>query len=195
MARPSQKDRIYAFIESGYEKNGYSPSISEIAAYLSLSAKSNIHRQLQSLVQDGLLQNLGGQYVPVKSIKEDAALMVPLLGNVAAGQPITAIEELEGYVAYMPRFGDGRRLFALHVKGESMIEIGIRSGDIVIVEETSEAANGEIVVALIDGEATVKTFYRENGHFRLQPENHTMKPIIVEDVAVLGRVVSSMRYY
>lgn len=195
MARPNQRDRICAYIEEAYARNGYSPSISDIAAHLSLSAKSNIHRQLQQLVREGFLQNRGGQYVPAKSAAAEGAVLVPLLGRVAAGQPITAIEELEGYVAYLPRFGDGRRLFALRVKGDSMVEVGINSGDIVVVEETPEVADGEIAVALIGEEATVKTFYREDGHIRLQPENRTMAPILVKNVAVLGRVVSSMRYY
>lgn len=197
MARPDKREKIAAFIEQQYRKNGYSPSINEIAAHLGLSAKSNIHRQLQRLVEDGRLVNLGGRYVPASmqpSAGADIA-KVPLLGAVAAGNPITAYEDLEGYVDYIPRFGDSRDLFALRVRGDSMIDTGILDGDIVIVEKTPMVENGEIAVALIDGDATVKTFYRENGHIRLQPENPELAPIIVKDVVILGRVVASMRYH
>lgn len=122
--------------------------------------------------------------------------MVPVLGTIAAGVPIEAIEDLDGYVAYLPKStGQDRTLFALRVKGNSMIEAGIYNGDIVIVEQRPDAENGQIVAAMIDGEATVKTFYKESGHFRLQPENATMKPIIVDHVEILGHVVAIQRYY
>ncbi len=197
MTRPNQEERIYNFIEQEYKKNGFSPSISEIASYLSLSAKSNIHRQLQELVREGRLQNLGGRYVPTRLQENGAAdvALVPLLGRVAAGQPITAVENLEGYVAYLPRYGEGNQLFALTIKGDSMTGAGIFDGDVVIIEKTPVVQNGEICVALIEDEATVKTFYREKGHFRLQPENPDYEPIIVEEVTILGRVLASMKYY
>jgi uncharacterized protein GlcG (DUF336 family) len=119
---------------------------------------------------------------------------VPLVGTVAAGMPILAEENFEGYVGFMGRkSADG--LFALRVKGESMIEAGILDGDIVVVEKTCYAENGEIVVAMIDNEATVKTFFRENGHYRLQPENSTMEPIIVNEVDILGKVCAVQRIY
>lgn len=197
MTKPDKREQIYDFIEREYKKNGFSPSINEIAAHLGLTAKSNIHRQLQQLVTEGRLINLGGRYVPAHLHQSDAAdvVLVPLLGTVAAGSPILAIESLEGHIAYLPRFGDPRDLFALRIKGESMIEAGIFNGDIVIVEKTPEARNGDIVVALIEDEATVKTFYREHDHIRLQPENHTMEPIIVREAIILGRVLASIRYY
>lgn len=197
MARLNQKDRIFSFIEEEYRCSGVSPSLSEIAAHLGLSAKSNIHKQIQQLVTEGRLVNLGGRYVPARLHERERAdvAIVPLLGTVAAGSPILAIENLEGHVAYLPRFGDGKDLFALRVSGESMIEAGINDGDIVVVEKTPVAENSDIVVALIEDEATVKTFYREHGHIRLQPQNHTMAPIIVDEAVILGRVVSSMRYY
>jgi repressor LexA len=197
MTRPNQTERIYGFIEKEYKKNGFSPSISEIAAFLSLNAKSNIHRQLQQLVSEGRLQNLGGRYVPAAQLENGAAdvVLVPLIGNVAAGQPITAVENLEGYVAYLPRYGDGDELFALTIKGDSMTGEGIFDGDVVIVEKTPVVQNGEIAVVLIEDEATVKTFYREKGHFRLQPENPDYEPIIVDDVAIAGRVLASIRYH
>lgn len=197
MARRSQKDNIYSYIEAQYRRNGVSPSLHEIASYLGLSAKSNVYKQIQQLVAEGKLFNQGGRYIPTALHDAERAkiAMVPLLGTVAAGQPILAIENLEGYVAYLPETGDGKELFALKVKGNSMIDAGIFDGDIVIVRQTPVAENGEIVVAMIDGEATVKTLYREHGHIRLQPQNKSMAPIIVDDVVILGRVVSSMRYY
>lgn len=197
MTRPSQKENIYNYIEQQYRKNGYSPSIQEIAHHLNLTAKSNIHRQLQQLVAEGRLRNLGGRYKPVTELERETAdvSMVPLLGTVAAGSPILAVEDLEGYVAYLPGQGSNGELFALRIKGDSMIDAGIFDGDIVVVEQTSDVSNGEIAVALIDNDATVKTFYREDGHIRLQPENPRLQPIIVDDVHLLGRVVASMRYY
>ena len=130
------------------------------------------------------------------SDNNDEAQGIPLVGTVAAGVPITAIENITDYVSFLPsRHYDGE-LFALRVRGESMINIGIYDGDIVIVEQTPVAENGEVVVALVDrSEATVKTFYKEDRHYRLQPENDEMEPIIVEEVEILGRVVSLIRYF
>lgn len=120
---------------------------------------------------------------------------VPILGNIAAGVPITVVENLDGFVEYLPRNGRSNDLFALRVRGLSMIDAGIYDGDIVIVEQTPYADNGQIVAAMVEDEATVKRFYKEKGHYRLQPENPDMEPIIVPEVEILGRVVSSMRYY
>lgn len=199
MTRPNKQELIYQFICEEYKKNGYSPSIGEIAAHLGLSAKSNIHRQLQQLVKDGKLKNLGGRYVPTDIHEEEAAganvVLVPLLGRVAAGVPITAVENLDGYIAYIPRSGSEKEFFALTIKGNSMINANIFDGDIVIVEKTSVVENGEIAVVLVEDEATVKTFYRENGHYRLQPENPEYEPIIVDNAEILGRVVASLRYF
>ena len=138
MARPDKREQIFEFIDEEYRKNGFSPSINDIATHLGLSAKSNIHRQLQQLVAEGRLVNLGGRYVPalLRQNGSSDVVFVPLVGTVAAGSPIFAVENLDGYVAYIPRFGDSRNLFALRVKGDSMIEAGIFSGDIVIVEKT-----------------------------------------------------------
>ena len=118
------------------------------------------------------------------------------MGTVAAGIPITAVENITDYVEFAPSKSYDGQLFALRVRGESMINIGILDGDIVIVEQTPVAENGEVVVALVDrSEATVKTFYKEDGHYRLQPENDDMDAIIVDDVEILGRVVSLIRYF
>ncbi|MBQ1548801.1 MAG: repressor LexA, partial [Clostridia bacterium] len=128
-------------------------------------------------------------------LPETKTTQVPLLGTVTAGQPILAVEEIEGYVPFNGAMSSDKTYFALRVKGESMINAGILDGDIIIAERTPEARNGDKVVALIEDEATVKTFYKENDEFRLQPENDYMEPIICDEVAILGRVVASMRYY
>lgn len=121
---------------------------------------------------------------------------VPILGEIAAGVPIEAIDNFEGYLDYLPPNGrQDSNLFALRVKGTSMIDAGIYDGDLVVVRQTTFAENGQIVAAMVGGEATVKRFYKEKGHFRLQPENPAMEPIIVPEVEILGRVVSSVRYY
>ena len=120
---------------------------------------------------------------------------VPVLGRVAAGYPILAVENIECYVPVPDSLKRGRELFALRVQGESMINAGILPDDILIVHRTPVAENGEIVVALVGDEATVKRFYKENGHFRLQPENDNFEPIIVDEVALLGKVISLVRYF
>ena len=128
-------------------------------------------------------------------LKSTSSVQANLDALEEAGMPILAVEQIEGYLPYSGRVSRDKPLFALKVRGESMIWAGILSGDIVIVEKTPVAANGEIVVAMIDDEATVKRFYKENGHFRLQPENDAFKPIIVDEVIILGKVVGLMRYY
>lgn len=133
--------------------------------------------------------------VPPAKKEYGHVVKVPILGDIAAGVPITAVENLDGFIEYLPHRERGDDLFALRVRGESMIDAGIYDGDIVIVEQTPYADNGQIVAAMVDDEATVKRFYKEKGHYRLQPENPSMRPIIVNEVSILGRVVSSMRYY
>ena len=118
-----------------------------------------------------------------------------MVGRVAAGEPILAVENIESYFPIPTEYMPNAEAFMLKVKGESMLWAGILDGDIVIVERTPTAHNGEIVVALIEDEATVKTFYKENGHFRLQPENDAYEPIIVNEVIILGKVIASYRYY
>ena len=120
---------------------------------------------------------------------------VPLLGTVTAGQPILAVEQVESYLPYAGYVSPDKQLFALHVRGESMLNAGILDGDIIFAERTPVARNGDMVVALIEDEATVKTFYKEDGHFRLQPENDAFEPIIVNEVAIQGKVVAVLRYY
>ena len=194
--RPSQRGKIYDYLVGYYRENGYPPSMADIAVAMGLTSRSNINRQLLQLVSDGKLTNINGKYYPAEAAEQLRVVMVPILGTIAAGVPIEAIQNLDGYVGYLPQGHHwDHDLFALHVHGNSMIDAGIYDGDIVIVEQTSMADNGQIVAAMIDGEATVKRFFKEQGHYRLQPENPTMNPIIVDHVDILGRVVSSMRYY
>ena len=127
--------------------------------------------------------------------KGEKSTNVPIMGRVAAGMPILAVEDIEGYVPVPESIRRGRELFALRVKGESMINAGILDGDVVVVNRTPVAENGDIVVALVDDSATVKRFYKEKGHFRLQPENDDFEPIIVDEVVLLGTVITLIRNY
>jgi len=127
--------------------------------------------------------------------QEENFTQVPLIGTVTAGLPILAVEQIEGYIPYGGRVSRDKPLFALKVRGESMLWAGIHDGDIVVAEKTPYANNGDIVVAMLEDEATVKRFFKENGHFRLQPENDEFEPIITNEVAILGKVVSLIRYY
>ena len=176
---------------------GVPPSIREICADLSIKSTSTVHRYLKTLEEKGLLtrgQNLN-RSIRLSSDQHNKTVNVPLLGTVTAGQPIMAVEEIEGYVPFRIDSYKAEELFALHVRGESMINAGILDGDVIIARRTPVAQNGEIVVALIEDEATVKRFYKEKGHYRLQPENDTMDPIIVPQVSILGKVISLIRFF
>jgi len=200
-----KEQAIFDYIKENIKKNGYSPSIRDIRTALNIKSTSTVHTYLERLERKGYIQKENGKsrtlrieglgaedFVP----SEDSG-MIPLIGRVTAGQPILAVENYEGYIQYPAglRRKPDSDLFALKVTGTSMIEAGILDGDIVIIEKTATAENGDIVVALIDDEATVKTFYKEDGHFRLQPENKTMLPIIVNSLMILGKVVASIRFY
>lgn len=191
----SEKDRsVYEFIKQRIGE-GYVPSVREICAELGFSSTSTAHRAIEKLVAAGLLEKQGSNLNRSIKLAGDDNVKVPVLGTVTAGKPITAIEEIEGYLSFKPKKSYDGKLFALKVRGESMINAAILDGDTVIVEQTPYAENGEIVVALVDNEeATVKRFYKEDGHFRLQPENDTMEPIILDEVSILGRVVAVLRY-
>lgn len=189
--------QILNYITACIERDGYPPSVREICAAVGLRSPSTVHAHIKSLEKAGLLKNEPGKKraISLPGAEEKKTVSVPLVGTVAAGMPILAIESIEGYVPLGQDQARGRELFALRIKGESMINVGIMDGDIIVVEKTPSARNGELVVALVEDEATCKTFYKENGHFRLQPENDTMDPILVDEVIILGRVVSCMRYY
>lgn len=166
----------------------------DICERLSIKSTSTVHRYLNELEEAGLICRTNDKHRYI-TLPAPPTCHVPLLGTITAGQPITAIEEIEGYVPLTDFSGDTSDLFALNVRGESMIEAGIFDGDIVILRQTPTARNGQIVAAMLDGEATLKRFYKEDGHFRLQPENASMEPFIVDEVVILGVLVALYRRY
>lgn len=188
--------KIYEFLAERTQ-NGVPPSVREICAAVGLKSTSSVQANLIALEKAGYIERdpMLKRSIRVLGPAADDTTKVPLVGTVTAGMPILAVEQIEGYITYSGPVSRDKPLFALHVKGESMVNAGIYDGDIVIVEKTPVAENGEIVVAMIEDEATVKRFYKENGHFRLQPENDRMDPIIVDEVIILGKVKSLVRYY
>lgn len=174
--------------------DGLPPSVREICAALDIKSTSTAHKYLGELQERGLIEKSSHLNRAI-TLPDDRSIRVPLVGTVTAGQPILAVEEIEGYIPFRSRSLHSKDLFALRVRGESMIDAGILDGDIVIIRRTPAAENGDIVVALVEDEATVKRFYKEAGHYRLQPENDTMDPIIVDSVAILGKVVSLLRFF
>lgn len=174
--------------------DGVPPSVREICAALQIKSTSTVHKYLKELEEAGFIVREENLNRAIR-LPGSGSVSVPLLGTVTAGQPILAVEDIEEYIPFKAKSGDSRDLFALRVKGESMINAGILDGDVIVARRVSTAYNGEIVVALIEDEATVKTFYKENGHYRLQPENDTMDPIIVDSCLILGKVISCLRFY
>lgn len=191
-------EEILDFIKDFIASENMAPSVREICEGVGIRSTSTVHRYLHRLEEEGRIRLSMGKNraIVITDGSEIDQQGIPLVGTVAAGIPITAIENITDYVDFDPPKNYEGTLFALRVRGESMINIGILDGDIVIVEQTPVAENGEVVVALVDrSEATVKTFYKENGHYRLQPENDDMEPIIVDEVEILGKVVSLIRYF
>lgn len=185
---------VFNYIKSRLSE-GISPSVREIMDAMGFRSTSTAHRYIEALVKEGLIEKSGNLNRSLR-LPNSASASVPILGTVTAGQPITAIQDITGYLGFEAPGKDPEDLFALRVRGESMINVGILDGDIVIVERVPYAENNDIVVALVDGEeATVKRFFKEKGHYRLQPENDTMEPIIVDDCQVLGKVIGLKRYY
>ncbi len=174
--------------------DGRVPSVREICAETGLSSTSTVHHHLNALEEKGFIIREHGVNRCIQISGEEKSVGVPVLGRVAAGYPILAVEDIECYVPVPESLKRGRELFALRVQGESMINAGILDDDIVVVNRTPVAENGEIVVALVGDEATVKRFYKEDGHFRLQPENDSFEPIIADEVVLLGKVISVIRY-
>ena len=194
MSTKDKKLEVFTYIKRRLNE-GTSPSVREIMEAMDFHSTSTAHRYIEMLVNDGLIEKTDNLNRTLR-LPNSATASVPVLGTVTAGQPITAVQDITGYIGFETDGYDPADLFALKIRGESMINAGILDGDIVIVQSTDYAENGDIVVAFIDGEeATVKTFYKERGHYRLQPENDTMDPIILDSVEILGKVVGLKRYY
>lgn len=198
MRELSERQRqILEYIQKCVEEQGYPPSVREIGQAVGLSSSSTVHGHLNRLEQKGYLRRDPTKPRAIELLSPEHRRVpyqqVPVVGRVTAGEPILAVENVETYVPLSKElFGDDE-LFVLKVRGESMIEAGILDGDWVIVRRQATAENGDIVVARIEDEATVKRFFREHGHIRLQPENPTMEPIIVDRVEILGLVTGLFR--
>ncbi|MBQ3511386.1 MAG: transcriptional repressor LexA [Bacilli bacterium] len=198
----TRQEHILQIIKQLVAKNGYPPTVREIGEKANLNSPATIHFHLTKLEEKGYIRKGSSKnrtieiLVPNEYIeKEESVVDVPLLGKVTAGTPIEAIEMPDEYFSLPANLISTKNdVFTLRVSGESMINVGIYDGDILIVERKNTAHNGETVVAMNeDNEATVKTFYKENGYFRLQPENDTMEPIILKEVTILGKVIGLYR--
>ncbi|MDD2361745.1 MAG: transcriptional repressor LexA [Oscillospiraceae bacterium] len=188
-----KQNRVLMFLKERAQ-DGVPPTVREICAAAGIKSTSTVHAYLKLLEEEGYISRQSGLNRAIRMPGENVA-RVPLLGRVTAGKPILAIEEVEEYVPYSGGGYNPGDLFALRVSGDSMINAGILDGDVVIVRKTPTAEDGEIVVALMGDEATVKRIYREKGYIRLQPENDEYQPIITKEVSILGRVVSLLRNF
>lgn len=195
-ASPNQQ-RILDFIKSEIELKGYPPSVREICAAVGLKSTSTVHAHLNSLEKQGLIRRDSTKPRALEVL--DGSLQrgrsVPLIGRVTAGQPILAVENIEDYLMLPQNMLGSDDIFCLRVQGESMIEAGILDGDIVVLRQQDTAENGEIVVAMVDDEATLKRIFYEDDHVRLQPENSTMSPIYADTVTVLGKLIALFRQF
>ncbi len=194
-----KQSEILAFMKDQILAKGYPPSVREICEAVNLKSTSSVHAHLETLEKNGYIRRDPTKPRAIE-ICDDSFQMVrqemtsiPIVGTVAAGQPILAQQNIEGYFPIPMEMAPNAESFVLKVKGDSMINVGIFSGDHIFVERTNVARNGDTVVALVDDSATVKTFYKENGHIRLQPENDTMDPIILDDCEILGKVYGVFR--
>ena len=218
MLKPRQQ-KILEFMKEEITTKGYPPTVREICSAIGIKSTSTVHKDIETLVSEGYLKkdpskpralmvvdpgtrsghvDAAGTAAKTADLLPANIVEVPVVGRVAAGEPIFAEQNIEDTFPLPDRFVNGGNNFMLRVRGESMIEAGIMDGDLILVQETSEARNGEIVVALIDGietGATVKTFYRKNGKIYLTPENKTMGPIIVDDATIVGKVKGVFRYF
>lgn len=195
----SKQQEILQYIKDTILEKGYPPTVREICEAVHLKSTSSVHSHLETLERNGFIRRDPTKPRAMEILDDTFGLtrremvQVPVIGTVAAGQPILAEENVEDYFPVPANMLPNSQTFMLRVKGESMINAGILEGDQIIVEQTSDARNGDIVVALIEDSATVKRFYKEEGHYRLQPENDAMEPIIVSELNILGKVVGLFR--
>lgn len=192
-----QEKRVFDYLKEQIREKGYPPSVREICAALGFKSTSSAHQYIARLAEKGYIDKGDLKTRAIKIVGDEPTISIPIVGKVAAGEPILAQENIEDYFSIGESFFSQSDLkndtFVLKVQGESMINAGINNGDYIIVTRQDTARNGQIIVAMIDGDATVKTFYKEKDHVRLQPENDTMEPIIVKDVQIVGKVVGLFR--
>lgn len=194
-----KQTEILEYIKSQILNKGYPPSVRDICTAVNLKSTSSVHAHLETLEKNGYIRRDPTKPRAIEIIDDNFNLTrrevvnVPLIGQVAAGQPLLAVENITSYFPIPAEFIPKEEVFMLNVKGESMVNAGIYDGDQIIVKQQSTASNGEIVVALVDDSATVKRFYKENRHIRLQPENDFMEPIIVDSCEIIGKVIGLIR--
>ena len=201
--RPISKkqEEILNYIKNEILERGFPPAVREICQAVGLKSTSSVHSHLESLERNGYIRRDPTKPRAIEILDESFNMIrremvnVPIIGTVAAGQPILAEQNIEGYFPIPTEYMPNKQYFRLKVKGESMINAGIFDGDKVLVKQQATAENGDIVVALVDDSATVKTYYKENGHYRLQPENDSMDPIIVDKCEILGKVFGVFRIF
>ena len=192
---------ILEYIKAEILNRGYPPAVREICEAVKLKSTSSVHAHLETLEKNGYIRRDPTKPRAIEIVDENFNLTrremvnVPIVGKVAAGEPILAVENIENYFPIPAEFMPNEPTFILQVQGESMINAGILDGDYVLVQQQPTANDGDMVVALVDDSATVKTFYKENGYYRLQPENDFMDPIIVSEVMIMGKVIGTFRFF
>lgn len=203
-ANIDKKQQILSFIEVHTREKGFPPTVREICTAVGLNSPSTVHGYLSRLERDGYIvkdpSSSRGIRLAAKTnsasvteVDKSTVLEVPVIGTISAGSPIVAEENVERTFPLPLDFARGSDVFMLKIRGDSMINIGILDGDYVIIKSQSTANNGDVVAALVEDSATVKTFYKENGHYRLQPENDALEPIIVDSVSIIGKVIGVYR--
>lgn len=196
-----KQKEILEYIKSEILNRGYPPAVRDICEAVHLKSTSSVHSHLETLEKNGYIRRDPTKPRAIEIIDDTFNLVrrevvnVPLLGRVAAGQPLLAVENIEAYFPIPSEYVPNEETFMLRVTGESMVNAGIFDGDNILVQRQPTAMNGDMVVALVDDSATVKTFYKEDGHYRLQPENDSMEPIIVDDCTILGKVFGVFRFF
>jgi len=196
----AKQQQIYEFIKSEISRKGYPPSVREICAAVNLSSTSSVHAHLKTLERKGYIRQDSNKNRALEIVDDDFNALVrreitnvPVVGRVAAGTPILATENISDYFPIPVEMLPNKQTFMLKVKGDSMINMGIFDGDTLLISQQETARNGEVIVALVEDGATVKRFYKEKNHIRLQPENDDMDPIIVDDCKILGKVIGLIR--
>lgn len=196
-----KQEEILNYIKDEILERGFPPVVREICQAVGLKSTSSVYSHLESLEKNGYIRRDPTKPRAIEILDESFNMLrremvnVPVVGTVAAGQPILAEQNIDSYFPIPSEYMPNEQSFILKVKGESMVNAGILDGDSVLVMQQTTARNGDIVVALIEDSATVKTYYKENGHYRLQPENDTMDPIIVDDCKILGKVFGVFRFF